>query len=208
VSSTENPELLPQTSKGKATRARIVAAAAAEMFERGVARTSLEEVKAAAGVSSSQLYHYFADKQALVLAVIEHQTDAIMAGQEPLLSQLDSLDALRAWRDMLVGLQRGLNCQGGCPIGSLGSELAETDPDARARVADGFRRWEAGIRTGLRAMAARGELDADPDDLALALLTALQGGLLLTQVERSVRPLEVVLDTMIEHVASRVRPPA
>jgi TetR/AcrR family transcriptional repressor of nem operon len=205
VASTENPDLLPQTSKGKATRARIVAAAAAEMFERGVARTSLEEVKAAAGVSSSQLYHYFADKQALVLAVIEHQTQAIIAGQEPLLSQLDSLDALRAWRDMLVGLQRGLNCHGGCPIGSLGSELAETDPEARARVADGFRRWEAGIRTGLRAMAARGELDADPDDLALALLTALQGGLLLTQVERSVRPLEVVLDTMIEHVASRVR---
>jgi TetR/AcrR family transcriptional repressor of nem operon len=205
VASTENPDLLPQTSKGKATRARIVAAAAAEMFERGVARTSLEEVKAAAGVSSSQLYHYFADKQALVLAVIEHQTQAIIAGQEPLLSQLDSLDALRAWRDMLVGLQRGLNCQGGCPIGSLGSELAETDPEARTRVADGFRRWEAGIRTGLRAMAARGELDADPDDLALALLTALQGGLLLTQVERSVRPLEVVLDTMIEHVASRVR---
>jgi TetR/AcrR family transcriptional regulator, transcriptional repressor for nem operon len=206
VTSTGNPELLPQTSKGKATRARIVAAAAAEMFERGVARTSLEEVKAAAGVSSSQLYHYFADKQALVLAVIEHQTDAILAGQEPLLSQLDSLDALRAWRDMLVGLQRGLDCQGGCPIGSIGSELAETDPEARARVADGFRRWEAGIRTGLRAMAARGELDADPDDLALALLTALQGGLLLTQVERSVRPLEVVLDTMIEHIASRVHP--
>jgi TetR/AcrR family transcriptional regulator, transcriptional repressor for nem operon len=208
VASTENPELLPQTSKGKATRARIVAAAAAELFERGVARTSLEEVKAAAGVSSSQLYHYFADKQALVLAVIEHQTDAILAGQEPLLSQLDSLDALRAWRDMLVGLQRGLNCQGGCPIGSIGSELAETDPEARARVSDGFRRWEASIRTGLRAMAARGELDGDPDDLALALLTALQGGLLLTQVERSVRPLEVVLDTMIEHVASRVRPTA
>jgi TetR/AcrR family transcriptional repressor of nem operon len=176
------------------------------MFERGVARTSLEEVKQAAGVSSSQLYHYFADKHALVLAVIDHQTQAILDGQQPLLSSLDSLEALRAWRDLLVGIQRASGCQGGCPIGTLGSELAETDPGARARVAEGFRRWEAGIRSGLRAMHERGELDADPDDLALALLAALQGGLLLTQMQRSVRPLEVALDTMIDHIASRMLP--
>jgi TetR/AcrR family transcriptional regulator, transcriptional repressor for nem operon len=48
-------------------------------------------VKAAAAVSSSQLYHYFADKHDLTLAVIAHQTDAILSGQEPLLSHLDSI---------------------------------------------------------------------------------------------------------------------
>jgi TetR/AcrR family transcriptional repressor of nem operon len=193
------------TRKGRATRERIVAAAAGEMFERGVARTSLDEVKAAAGVSSSQLYHYFADKHALVLAVIELQTDAIIAGQEPLLSHLDSLEALRAWRDLLVGGKRELHCQGGCPIGALGSELAETDPEARTEVAAGFLRWEGAIREGLRAMHARGELDADPDQLALAMLAALQGGLLLTQIRRDTRPLEVALDVMLDHITSLIR---
>jgi AcrR family transcriptional regulator len=89
IASTEPPETA-RTRKGRATRARIAAAAAAEIVERGVARTSLEEVKQAAGVSSSQLYHYFADKHALVLAVIDHQTQAILDGQQPLLSSLDS----------------------------------------------------------------------------------------------------------------------
>jgi TetR/AcrR family transcriptional repressor of nem operon len=195
------------TNKGRATRARIVSAAAAQMFERGVARTSLDDVKAAAGVSSSQLYHYFSDKQALVLAVIDHQTRAIVDGQEPLLSHLDSLEALRAWRELLVGIQRSLNCEGGCPIGSIGSELAETDPQARARVAEGFREWEDGIRGGLRDMHARGELVGDPDRLALAMLAAVQGGLLLTQVQRDVKPLEVALDTMIEHIGSQMALP-
>ena len=196
------------TAKGQATRARIVSAAAAEMFARGVARTSLDDVKAAAGVSSSQLYHYFADKHALVLAVIEHQTDEVLAAQEPFLARLDSLDALRAWRDLLVDLQRRLQCRGGCPIGTLGSELAETDPDARARVGSGFARWEAGIRDGLRAMHARGELraDVDPDDLALATLAALQGGLVLTQIRRETTPLEVALDAMLAHIASLTTP--
>jgi TetR/AcrR family transcriptional regulator, transcriptional repressor for nem operon len=45
------------TPKGTRTRQRIVDIAADLMFERGVVGTTLEEVKAAAGVSSSQLYH-------------------------------------------------------------------------------------------------------------------------------------------------------
>jgi AcrR family transcriptional regulator len=90
---------------------------------------------AAAGVSSSQLYHYFADKHALVLAVIAHQTQAILDDQQPLLAHA-----------------------------------------------------------------------ANPDDLALAILAALQGGLLLTQIRRETKPLEVALDTMLDHIASLTRP--
>ena len=103
----------------------------------------------------------------------------------------------------MIEHQRELNCSGGCPIGSLGSELAETDPQARAQVSDGFRRWEAAIQSGLREMHVRGRLtpDADPDTLALALLAALQGGLLLTQIERDTKPLEAALDAMLELVA-------
>jgi TetR/AcrR family transcriptional regulator, transcriptional repressor for nem operon len=206
-SSLQSTELTP---KGRATRERIVAAASAEIFERGVARTSLDEVKTAAGVSSSQLYHYFADKHALVLAVIEHQTEAIIAAQQPLLGNLDSLPALRAWRDLIVGIQNGLGCRGGCPIGSIGSELAETDPEARTFVAAGLNRWQGAIETGLRAMRDRGELraEADPEELSLALFAALQGGFLLTQVERDTRPLEVALDAMLDHIASLLTTPS
>ena len=103
----------------------------------------------------------------------------------------------------MIAAQREHHCSGGCPIGSLGGQLAETDPDARAHVAEGFKRWEAEIQSGLREMQARGELtpDTDPDTLALALLAALQGGLLLTQVKRDTKPLEAALDAMIELVA-------
>ena len=51
-------------------------------------------------------------------------------------------------------------------------------------------------------MHARGDLRAsvDPDDLALAMLAALQGGLLLAQVQRETRPLEVALDVMLDRI--------
>lgn len=192
------------TSKGRATRSRIVAAASQLMFERGVAGTSTEDVQAAAGVSSSQLYHYFDDKQHLVRAVIAHQTEAVLSAQQPVLSRLDSIPALQAWRDLVVDLQAARDCVGGCPIGSLASELSEIDPAARAELVAGFARWEGAIRDGLTAMRDRGELraDADPARLATATLAGLQGGLLLTQVRRDTAPLEAALDMAIAHVAS------
>ena len=58
------------TPKGERTRTRIVEAAARLIHERSVAGTTLEDVKAAAEVSGSQLYHYFPDKDNLVQAVI------------------------------------------------------------------------------------------------------------------------------------------
>jgi AcrR family transcriptional regulator len=191
------------TRKGEATRARIVEAAARLMYERGVTEATLEDVRAAAGVSGSQIYHYFADKQALLLAVIEYQTEAVLGMQQPLFGCMDSMPGLRRWRDALVEYQRRMQCRGGCPIGSIGSEVAENNPEARLAVASGFLRWEGAIRDALTAMHARGEFDADPEDLALAVLAALQGGLLLAQIQRETRPLEIALDTILDHVESR-----
>ena len=200
----ENGTGRPLTRRGRETRQRILAAAAELMFENGVAETTLEDIRAAAGVSGSQVYHYFQDKQALVRAVIDYQTDAVLDVQGTHLDRLDSMAGLRAWRDFLVDHQRRLGCRGGCPIGALGAEVAETDAAARLAAARGLRRWEGRIREGLRAMHARGDLpaQASPDDLALATLAALQGGLLMTQLQRETKPLEVALDAMLDRIQS------
>jgi AcrR family transcriptional regulator len=192
------------TRKGRATRERIVAAAAGLMFERGVAGTSVDDVRSAAEVSSSQLYHYFGGKQELVRAVIAHQTDAVLAAQQPQLGRLDSIEGLRAWRDLVLALQAERDCAGGCPIGSLAAELAEIDPAARLDLADGLGRWAGAIREGLAAMRDRRELtaDADPDRLAMATLAAQQGGQLLAQVHRDTTPLRAALDAAIAHIRS------
>jgi TetR/AcrR family transcriptional regulator, transcriptional repressor for nem operon len=69
-------------------------------------------------------------------------------------------------------------------------------------AAAGFARWETAIRDGLTAMQDRGELtaDADPEFLALATMTALQGGLLMSQARRDTVALRAVLDAMIDRI--------
>jgi AcrR family transcriptional regulator len=192
------------TVKGQATRDRIVTVAAALMYERGVAATRTEDVQVAAGVSASQLYHYFADKRALTRAVIERQTEAVLTSQEPLLARLDDVDSLRDWVDVIVNIQRSNGFRGGCPLGSLANELAEGDSAAREDLASSYSRWHRVIRSGLAEMQGREHLqrDADVDNLAMTLLTTMQGGLLLAKTLRDGRPLESALNTVIDHIAS------
>ena len=82
--------------------------------------------------------------------------------------------------------------------------LAETEPEARAIVAASFKRWEASIMAGFLRMHALGRLapEADPRQLALATLAALQGGLLLAQVQRDPEPLAAALDAMLTLIAT------
>ncbi|MGO9778243.1 MAG: TetR/AcrR family transcriptional regulator [Streptosporangiaceae bacterium] len=189
----DRPRLTP---KGARTRARIVQEAAALIHERGVAGTTLEDVKVAAEVSGSQMYHYFPDKNELVQAVIDYQADTIVTHQGHVLS---SANGVEAWRNMVITAAKLTEAKGGCPLGSLGGQLAESDPEARALIAAGFDQWAATIGDALRSLHADGKLppDIDPDELATTLLATLQGGLLLAQVHRSTRPFETAVDTLL-----------
>jgi TetR/AcrR family transcriptional regulator, transcriptional repressor for nem operon len=190
----QRPRLTP---KGEQTRAKIIDAAARLVHERGVAGTTLEDIRASAQVSGSQLQHYFAGKDELVQAVIGHQADTIVGNQRQ--AGLDSAAGLQAWRDMVITAAKDAGARGGCPLGSLAGQLAESDLPARALIASGFEQWSAAIRDGLRALHAAGYLrpGLDPDDLAVTLLAAVQGGLLLAQVQRDTRPLETAVDTVL-----------
>jgi TetR/AcrR family transcriptional regulator, transcriptional repressor for nem operon len=193
------------TARGAATRARIVEAAANLIYAHGVEQTSLDDVMAATGVSKSQLYHYFADKDALVLDVIALQAERVLAAQEPHLGALDSLRALRAWGQAIIRLNEQVH-MGGCPLGSLANELANTSKNARKCLACAFGTWIDRIEHGLQKMRERGELakSADPRELAMALLSAVQGGLLLAKTTRTSRPLEIAMDMAIDHVAKHM----
>jgi TetR/AcrR family transcriptional repressor of nem operon len=204
------PQEEPSTRKGRATRERIVAAAAGLMYRHGVAGTSTPAVRDAAGVSSSQIYHYFADKDDLTRAVIAFQSEAILSHQAPLLARLDSIEALRSWREVVVDAARRQNGAGGCPLGSLSSELSDDHPWARNALAASFTVWSEAIRAGLAAMVDNGSLrpETDATTLSLALLAAVQGGLVLAQAQHTTDALEAALDAVITHIHDHAVPPA
>jgi TetR/AcrR family transcriptional repressor of nem operon len=93
------------------------------------------------------------------------------------------------------------------PSGRWPASSPRPIPQARALIAAGFERWSGRHRRrDLRRLHQAGQLPAgtDPDALAVTLLAALQGGLLLAQVQRDTRPLETAVDTLLALVQCRL----
>jgi len=191
------------TNKGQATRARILEHAAELIYSKGVHATNNEQLRRVAGISGSQLNHYFPTKESLVLAVIEWQADRVLTfhrGER--FTRFDSLDSLREWADYYVAYEHSY--QEGCSLGSLASEIIKTDLDVHSELATAFEQWRNIFRDGLHRMRKLGRLnaDADPTQLADLLLAAHQGGMLLAQVARDITPLKHALHAAVDHVAT------
>jgi AcrR family transcriptional regulator len=194
------------TAKGQRTRQRIVEAAGRLVGRHGVTRMTLDHVRAEAKVSNSQIYHYFADKQSLIAAVVDHQ-DSLSVGQASMLGGFESAEAMRLWAHRLIERQREAHYGGGCPIATLGSGLTDMDGETLTQVARIFRRSKDTIRAGYRTMQANNEIapDADPDALATMTLATTIGGLVLAQLNRDTQALQVAVDTLLAQLSP---PPA
>jgi AcrR family transcriptional regulator len=190
----------PKTRRGRETRERIVERAAELVAAHGVEQTSLDDVLAAASASKSQLYHYFADRDALVEAAVERRLEQLCHELARAFATVQSLAELeQRLEGFIVVYQQTL---AGCPIGTLANEVAERHDGARRQVENAFGVWEALFTGVFERMRERGELrpDADPTALATTLLAALQGGQLLSQIRRDATSLRVAVAGALGYV--------
>lgn len=92
---------MPRLSTSEA----ILAAAAALYADRGHDAVSMRDVAAAVGIQPGSLYNHYKDKDALVLAVLEHAlADWAAMGRDVLLAKQPPAERLDAFIDGLVRL--------------------------------------------------------------------------------------------------------
>jgi AcrR family transcriptional regulator len=180
------------TPKGRATRDRIVRAAAELIVAEGLSATNMERVRTAASVSGSQLAHYFADKSALIRAVIRRQIDVVLDfHRQPKLRDLATFDDFERWIDLNLRYLRQIGTSGRTPTyHALNAQLAKSDDTTRATLAAGYWQWIELLEAAIRRMKESGALvaDADPRNLALAIVSAHQGGATLAFTYRAEWP--------------------
>src|SRR5437588_2447353 len=82
-----------------ATRKKLLAAARREFASRGLAGARVDEIADRAGVNKQLVYHYFGDKDALYLAVLEWVYEEIRAQERKL--NLEGLPPERAIRKLI-----------------------------------------------------------------------------------------------------------
>jgi TetR/AcrR family transcriptional repressor of nem operon len=190
------------TLKGQRTRQRIVDAASRVVDAQGIAATTLEDVRSEAKVSSSQIYHYFADKQSLILAVVDDEAGRARS-RSPMTTNFTSVDAIQAWGHELIDRQGNSPYRNVCPI--LEMDLPADGLHDRALV--GLLKIEHGIRDGYRTMQQRGELAGhiDSDRLAAATVVTMFGGLRLAQLRHDLGPLTAAVDAVLRMLTSALQ---
>jgi AcrR family transcriptional regulator len=167
------------TPKGRATRDRIVQAAAKLIVTEGLSAANMENVRRAASVSGSQLAHYFADKNALIRAVIRRQIGMVLDfHRQPKLRGLASFDDFERWIDLNMRYLRRIGFFGTPTYHALAAQLAKSDDSTREAFAAGYGQWIELLSEAIQRMKDDGLLvaDADPRQLALVIVGAHQGG--------------------------------
>ena len=188
-------KVVPTTDRGRATVGRILEAACDLFNAQGIRSTSLDEIGAAAGVGRGQLYHFFVDKSDLVAEVVTFQVERVIAAVQPTMAAMSTADDVRAWSEAVVDAYAASSGPVRCPLGSLINQLGDDNQAARRALQAGFASWEHLLEAGLRSVAGTGGLRAgvDAGTLAVALLAAYQGGVLLAAVAGDLAPLRTAL---------------
>jgi len=164
-------------------RERLLVAASSLMHARGYEATGVAELCEAAGAPKGSFYYWWPSKQALALAMLDHQwelardrvVEPAFSARKPIVEQF------ARYAELLVAvLSDEVEQTGsvhGCPFGNLVVELATRDDVVRERAEEILSQLRRVFATAIAAAKQTGELaaDLDADDLAEAILAHLEG---------------------------------
>jgi TetR/AcrR family transcriptional regulator, transcriptional repressor for nem operon len=194
-----------KTSKGEKTRRRIVGHATLLMYENGYAKTTIDDVIAAAGVTKGSFYFHFSSKEELGYAVIENASNFILGSMRESLDRQD-LGPQERIETMLRGVQgivEAADCSRGCILGNLALETSNTNDVFRERIAQAFRDWSQLIASELEQMKREGELPPDFNCARYAdfAISALEGGIMISKVTLDPAPMRNSVALILEQFA-------
>jgi TetR/AcrR family transcriptional regulator, lmrAB and yxaGH operons repressor len=175
-------------AKATDSKEKTLAAAALLFRRQGFHGTALHDVLAAAGSPRGSLYFHFpGGKEQIGEAALD------IAGEAVRQKIARAAEASPNAETFLTGIARAMAADleqsdfcNGCPIATTALETAAQSDVLRAAARRAFQSWEQEVARGLSRFGAK------PDDAATsatAILSQIEGALLLARTYRSVEPL-------------------
>ncbi len=188
--------------RGEETRRRIVEEALRLFQEKGLFETSMAEIEKAAGVSKGGLYFHFESKEALALEALRLARETFKSFLDRAFSEAPPRKALRRFLEMIYEKLAQEGFRTGCLFGNTAIEVANRESPIRDFIEETFEDWKEDLATVLFQARNRGCLSnkEDPEALALFIIAALEGAILLSRLKKDGEPLRTairVLETLI-----------
>lgn len=171
------------------TRERMIVSTALLVRERGARATSLDAVLAHSDAPRGSVYHHFPGGREQLLREATEYAGAYVARRLERSGTADPVAALDALFEEFRVTLRASDFRAGCPVVAVAIESPEEGPDLRDAALAAFERWRralAGALQGAGLAAARAE------ELAVMMIAAFEGAVILSRACRDLGPLESV----------------
>ena len=151
-------------------RTRLIHAGMTLAYRQGFKETRLADIAAEAHVPPGNVYYYFKTKEEIGAAIVEERLSQVKMLHQKLDKLNSPQERLSAFVKMTFDNRKSL-ARGGCPIGTLCTELHKEDGPLANQSTVLFAEMLKWLKT---QFASLGKVD-DPQELAVHLLSALQG---------------------------------
>ena len=195
--------MVKTTTKGQATRQRIVQLAAPVFNRQGYVGASMRDLIAATGLEKGGLYNHFGSKEQLALEAYDHAmslvTNALARSQD---DATDAVDRLQRMIRAFAKAARRPVIEGGCPIMNTAIEADDGHPDLRDRARESMTLWHRLCGRIVKDGKAAGTLrnDTDPYELASVITGSLEGGLMLARLYSDPAQMDHVVNHLVTYV--------
>ena len=182
-----------------ATKNKMIQAAIDLFHRQGVNATSIDQILEYSGTGKSQFSYYFKNKEGLVHAALTHLQQLIRSGEAATGYDITSWKQMDQWFQSFVDFQKSVGFERSCPIGTIGNDVTDNQKALRKDLVEFFT-WSRGRLAGFFAQRkCAGELPStvDPEALADFCIAIMQGGMLLTKINRN--------SDMFENAASQAQ---
>jgi TetR/AcrR family transcriptional regulator, lmrAB and yxaGH operons repressor len=194
-----------RSTKTAQTRTRLLDTAGQLFRAQGFHATGLDEVLRLSGTPKGSLYHYFpGGKDQLAIETLGYVATQMEQRMSTLLASSDDpLNALRTLLDFTAKSLAESDFRNGCPIAAVTLDVACDRNSVREACERGLNTW---LRVFAQHFKGAGLTEKRANNLAILILAALEGGLILSRAQKSVTPLNTIADELI-HVIKTSKAP-
>ncbi|MBY0215667.1 TetR/AcrR family transcriptional regulator [Paenibacillus illinoisensis] len=175
-------------SANPVNRTKAVEVAAQLFLRQGYSYVSMDEVVRASGVSKSNIYYHFTNKEELLQAVVQYWIAQYESQVYILLSQRERSveERVNSFIATLSAGIEGRNFEGSCPFITLYMQTPASAPEVKVSISRFFRELQPMIEKLFQQGVDSGEFREGMDAWAVSSLfvAALEGSLVLAETAR------------------------
>jgi len=172
------------------------------LMDQGYHGTGLKEILDIVQIPKGSFYNYFGSKEKFAAEAITHYIEPFidLLSKHLKVSDIDGLTALKNYYAELITEVEQSGYKGGCLLGNMMGEVGDTSEECRQSLLATIERYNLLQESALLSAQNEGLVRKDRSAKSMTdlLFSSWQGALLQMKIEKSVEPLQVCWDTLLD----------